>query len=351
MRTCRVAPSEPGAFALVLLVSLSSDACHGSDVFLGGGAASEAGASGDAAVGTGAVSGSGSGGGLPASGGAGGAVSGSAGTASAGLGQFGTPELVEELSDPDPAIEDDDPTLSPDMREIFFSSTRAGGLGQQDVWWSTRASTSDPWSTPVNVTEVNSVSSETSVALSRDGLTLYIGTDREGVAGAFDVWMSTRDARGSPWTAPVTVPELNTDGPDAVRSISGTGLVAAVMSAAGGSSRYDLFLARRADASSSWTPPVPIAELNTGENEADPFLTPNELMLFFTATREGETQGDDLFVATRASTSDAFADVQPLSTLNGAGRDSDAWVSDDLRTIYFAAEAGGEVLHIYEAAR
>src|SRR2546426_5514195 len=38
--------------------------------------------------------------------------------------------------------------------EIFLSSDvsgRVGGIGSQDLWVSTRATTLDPWSTPVNL--------------------------------------------------------------------------------------------------------------------------------------------------------------------------------------------------------
>ena len=67
-----------------------------------------------------------------------------------------------------------------DGLEVIFSSTRQGGLGMTDLWVATRASTSDPWSTPVNLgPEVNSPRQELRPSLSWDGTTLYFWTDRE----------------------------------------------------------------------------------------------------------------------------------------------------------------------------
>jgi hypothetical protein len=191
---------------------------------------------------------------------------------------------------------------------------------------------------------------ETSAALARDGLTLWIGTDRVGGTGGYDVWVSTRTARGSPWSEPVAVTELNTEGYDVARSVDASGLVLAAMTGESSSGRFDLFLATRPDRASTWTEIAPIAEINTDDNEADPFLTPDQRMLFFTTNR-ANAEGDDLYVTTRSSPAEPFGTIEPLTELNGPGRDSDAWVSDDLRLIYFASSRNGDVLNIYEASR
>ena len=226
----------------------------------------------------------------------------------------------------------------------------AGGLGGSDVWRATRASATGPWGPPVNVPELSSVGDETSVALSPDGLTLFIGTNREGGTGDFDIWQSTRRSLGSAWSLPVPVSELNTVGADVIRSMDATGLLLAGMTRPSDSSRFDLFFATRLDQASPWTDLSPVSEINTGDNEADPFLTPDAHMLFFTASR-ASTEGDDLFVTTRGSAQGPFGAIEPLVQLNGPGRDSDAWVSEDLRVIYFASDRDGDLLNIYEASR
>jgi hypothetical protein len=92
---------------------------------------------------------------------------------------FGPAVLVTELSSP---FDDQGPAIRRDGLEIFLGSNRPvsipppPGLPSQavDLWVSTRTRTSDPWSTPVNLGPiVNSVFSDAGPALSRDGTELY----------------------------------------------------------------------------------------------------------------------------------------------------------------------------------
>lgn len=98
--------------------------------------------------------------------------------------------LVPELST---TFIDERPNVRKDGLEIFFDSTRPGGLGSTDLWVSTRQTVEDPWSPPVNLgAAVNSVSGETRPALSFDGATLYFGSSRPGGSGGTDIYVTTR---------------------------------------------------------------------------------------------------------------------------------------------------------------
>jgi len=78
------------------------------------------------------------------------------------------------------------PNVRKDGLEIVFNSNRAGGFGGQDVYTSTRASTSDPWTAPVNLgAAVNTAGGETRSSLSWDGRRLHFGRDGE-------IFVSTR---------------------------------------------------------------------------------------------------------------------------------------------------------------
>src|SRR4030095_15459840 len=46
--------------------------------------------------------------------------------------------------------------LSKDELTMYFSSDRLGGLGGDDLWFTTRASLDDPWGTPENMSVLNS---------------------------------------------------------------------------------------------------------------------------------------------------------------------------------------------------
>jgi hypothetical protein len=110
-------------------------------------------------------------------------------------GIFGPASLVVELSVPGtPATGRDTRTaIRHDGLEIIFTSNRPGGAGSGDLWVSTRATTLDPWSTPVNLgPPVNTTSFEGAPALSSDGQTLLFYSDRPGGFGANDLYMTTR---------------------------------------------------------------------------------------------------------------------------------------------------------------
>lgn len=105
-------------------------------------------------------------------------------------GTLGPAALVSELNSP---LRDAGLTIRRDGRELIMASDRAGTFGVFDLWVSTRSSTSDPWSTPVNLGPVvNSAGSEARLSLSFDGTALYVAGDRTGGVGVQDVWVSTR---------------------------------------------------------------------------------------------------------------------------------------------------------------
>ncbi len=98
-------------------------------------------------------------------------------------GSFARATLVSELNSPSA---DFMPNVSRDGLEIVFNSNRPGGFGGQDVYTSSRASTSGAWSAPVNVgANVNTAGNETRSSLSGDGERLHFGRDGQ-------IYVSTR---------------------------------------------------------------------------------------------------------------------------------------------------------------
>jgi hypothetical protein len=90
-------------------------------------------------------------------------------------GSFAPATAVGELNT---SVHDFMPNVRKDGLEIVLNSNRAGGLGGQDVYSAWRASTSDPWSTPVNLGGlVNTAGNETRSSLSWDGTRLHFGRD------------------------------------------------------------------------------------------------------------------------------------------------------------------------------
>jgi hypothetical protein len=107
----------------------------------------------------------------------------------------GPATLVSEVSDP--IATDQGSTLRTDGREIFFFSTRLGGIGGADLWTSTRRSVHDLWSTPANLgSPINSAAAEQQPGLSSDGRTLVFASSRPGGFGGTDIYLSTRTSSG-----------------------------------------------------------------------------------------------------------------------------------------------------------
>ena len=103
---------------------------------------------------------------------------------------FGPPALVPGLNSPQ---DDFRPNLRRDGLEVFLDSNRPGGLGGLDLWTSTRPTIRDPWSMPTNLgSDVNSAANDLRPSLSWDGTTLYFGSVRAGGEGSQDVYVTTR---------------------------------------------------------------------------------------------------------------------------------------------------------------
>lgn len=102
---------------------------------------------------------------------------------------FGGAVPVSELNS---AGTDADPSITADGLEIFFHSNRTGSAGT-DVYSSVRRSVLDPWSTPESLGPVvNTAASENLVGISPDGETLFFTSTRDGGFGANDLYMTTR---------------------------------------------------------------------------------------------------------------------------------------------------------------
>jgi hypothetical protein len=103
---------------------------------------------------------------------------------------FGAPSLVPFLNSTN---DDFRPNLRRDGLEIFFDSNRSGGFGMLDLWSATRATTSDPWSAPTNLgSNVNSTANDLRASVSWDARTLYFGSTRTNGEGSQDLYASTR---------------------------------------------------------------------------------------------------------------------------------------------------------------
>ena len=104
-------------------------------------------------------------------------------------------------------------SFSADGKEAFWTSTRPGGFGGNDIWTSHRVN--GQWTTPENLgSNVNGPGDEHHSILTLDGRSLYVTTSRESGYGGEDNYMTTRDEHGK-WGPLVNLgPHLNGPGDD-----------------------------------------------------------------------------------------------------------------------------------------
>lgn len=148
------------------------------------------------------------------------------------------------------AADEHGPSISSDGLSLYFSGLwddlkRSGGLGQADIWLTTRKTVADPWGKPVNLgATVNSPRMDESPSISDDDLSLYFNSNRPGGQGLMDVWVTKRKTKSDPWGEPVNLgPSFNSMGWEGNPDISGDGSTLYFASSwSGGSGSIDLWV-------------------------------------------------------------------------------------------------------------
>lgn len=84
------------------------------------------------------------------------------------------------------------PNVRHDGREIVFDSTRPGTLGGPDLWTATRGSTGEPWPNARHLEALSSPAADTRASLSWDGTYLLFGSTRAGTEGQADIYVASR---------------------------------------------------------------------------------------------------------------------------------------------------------------
>ena len=99
----------------------------------------------------------------------------------------------------------------PDESNLRLVLYRDDGVGNRDIFEATRATTAEPWGTPVPLPNIDGPSDERSPCLHDAGRELWFTSDRDaGVAGVHDIYMARRVTTADEFSPGTTVSELNT---------------------------------------------------------------------------------------------------------------------------------------------
>jgi len=212
--------------------------------------------------------------------------------------EYRTPVEVSALNG---GQHDSAPAVSGSGLSVWFISTRAGGVGSTDIWTSSRSSISGAWSAPTLVPGVNSTQSEISVAVSDNGLEMFLASDRPGGSGGYDLYWCDRTTPSSPWSAPVAL-SLNTNRDEVDPSITGDGTELFFASNRGSSGTFGIWSATRL------LPPTGFGSARVhrdtvGFDEVGPAVSSDGLKLFWSTNASGN---HDWFQSRRTAPSFAF---------------------------------------------
>ncbi len=237
--------------------------------------------------------------------------------------------------------------ISKDGLSLYFNSNRPGGFGGLDIYVSQRASVDDPWGSPQNLGPIiNSSSDDQTSTVSLDGHRLYFASSRPGGFGALDIYVARRHDKRNDfgWEAPVNLGAgVNTSLPEigpAPFEDDETGTITLYFSRDAIGAR-DIW-ASTLGADESFGPAVLVAELSSPFDDARPAIRRDGLEIFFDSNRPGSVGLLDIWVSTRASTSDRWSEPVNLGpVVNSAALDARPALSFDGTTLYFSSGRDG----------
>ena len=245
------------------------------------------------------------------------------------------------------------PSLSADGLSLYFASYRSGGLGEHDLYVTTRETKNDPWCPPVNLgPNVNSPFTEWAPRISGDGLSLFFASTRPDGYGSWDIWVVTRATIDDDWGKPLNLgPIINSSAKDGFGAVSADGLSLFVLYAdwrTGGHGGWDIWLAKRATINDKWSEPVNLGPpVNSPASEFSPSISADGLSLFFStgyfgSPRCGGAGGGDIWVSTRSTKDGPWQEPVNLGpTINSWAEELLPYISADGSTLYFTSSRPG----------
>jgi hypothetical protein len=249
------------------------------------------------------------------------------------------------------------PFITSDGLELYFCSDREGGIGGMDLWMVSRPTIDDQWGSLVNLGEpINSSDREYGPYLSTDGLTFYFASDRPGTLGDLDLWVTTRTTVNDPWAEAVNLgPLINSSENDSGPSLTPDGLSLFFYSRKpGGFGGIDIWVTTRATVNDPWAEAVNLGPtINTSVLDYWPSILDNGLTLILTSRRPGGYGNRDIWLATRETIEDEWG--TPINvglTVNSSVDEACPNISNDDLTLYFASNnlAGQGSYDIWQAS-
>jgi WD40 repeat protein len=242
------------------------------------------------------------------------------------------------------------PAVSKDGLTLYFGSDRPGGSGSFDLWISQRASVDAPWGFPLNLgSVVNTGSIENVPALSRDEHWLFFNSNRAGGFGGNDIWASYREHIHDDfgWQPAINLgADINTAFVDQGAGYfenddAGQPVLFFNSDRPGGMGAADIYMSPLLP--NGWFgPPTLVTELNSVSQDARPSVRfdGREVVLF--SSRAGSLGLFDLWASRRETVFEPWSLPLNLGPLvNSTANDQQPHIAPDSRALYFASDRAG----------
>ena len=216
-------------------------------------------------------------------------------------------------------------------------------------WVARRTLTSDPWGSGALVTELSSPQNDEDPEVSPDGLNLFFSSDRGG--DGMHLYVSRRRTLTPLGSNPCAWTASDASTLDVAPAEDRAQRTLVFASQRGAASDLHLFAATRPDASAAWQPAAELTGLSSTSRDTDPALFAEGRGLVFASRRTAPGATTDLFQTSRPDGNSPFASrVDPIEELNTSYSEEDPWISEDGRHILFVSDRDGRS-RIYEAWR
>lgn len=254
---------------------------------------------------------------------------------------FGAAVALTELNTAD---DDEFVTLMPDERTIYVANNHAApGTANVDLYVATRTALDQPFGALVPVTAVNTDSDDRSPSISADGLELYFHSSR---SGNYDLYVATRTSTAVGFGAPVALAGVNTTAIEADPEITADGETL-YFDRSADDVLYQTFRATRGP--TGFGNAVAVTSIN-GPDAMRAAPSDDDRTIYFSSARAGTAGNLDVWVATRASTSDPWSDITNVAELNTTNQDTVDWISPDGCRAYVTRKTGA-AFDVYVASR
>jgi len=246
---------------------------------------------------------------------------------------------------------DSAPALSADGLSLYLTSDRPGGAWAFDRYVARREHAADPFSPPTALEEINTPADEDTPFVTPDGLTLYFSSNRPGGVGGIDLYAARRASPTGKFGPPVNLAALNAPAPARQFSprLAADGRTMYFASDRAGS--IDIYRAIQSPPG-HFSAPETVAEVDTTYDDASPWPSHDGLSLYLASNR-ADGGPAHLWEAHRASTTDRFGVPEPLAGVNSDSFDGEPSMSAEGCTLFFSSARAGSSgeTDIWEAYR